>query len=227
MILARKKLKNYKKHLSAFDKKRLRKSKKLPWKYIIWLILFAIEVIVVGYLALKSTSNILVEIRLTVSDVSFDFLRKEGHPLFNDMWVKKARFVHFKKFVIPFTNAFSSLKGWGSQPLEADQAFAEEKMPPGWTPAGTNGELSVIPMDNFSSIIFNDILFSELNLVKNGAVRLSLVKNDAPEVNIFIDNASTSGKIDIKKEQLIECQACRLQLRRHTGHFSRCSSSFP
>jgi len=153
--------------------------------------------------------NILVEARLTVSDVTFDFLRKEGHPLFNDMWVKKARFVHFKKFVIPFTNAFSSLKGWGSQPPA--QSFAEEKIPSGWTPTGVNGELSIIPMDPYSAIIFNDILFNELNLAKNAVVKLSLVKNEFPEVNIIIDKTSTGGKIDINTEQFIECQSCRLQ----------------
>lgn len=187
----------YKKRFSGCNDKRYPPTRKLPWQYKIWLFLFFIVAIVVGALAFIRMPGILVEVRLTVSDVTFDFLRKEGNPLFNDMWVKKARFVHFKKFVIPYVKA------------EAAQTFVEEEIPQGWTPIGTNGELTVIPMDYFSSIIFNDILFNELNLAKNAVVKLSLVKNEDLEVNIFIDKTSTNGKIDIKEEQLLESQSCQ------------------
>jgi hypothetical protein len=187
----------YKKRFSGCNDKRYPPPRKLPWQYKIWLFLFFILAIVVGALAFIRMPGILVEVRLTVSDVTFDFLRKEGNPLFNDMWVKKARFVHFKKFVIPYVKA------------EAAQTFVEEEIPQGWTPIGTNGELTVIPMDYFSSIIFNDILFNELNLAKNAVVKLSLVKNEDLEVNIFIDKTSTNGKIDIKEEQLLESQSCQ------------------
>jgi len=184
--------------LSIFSKKQRSRPKTRRWKYKIWLFIYIVIAIgIVPSFFIKS-SNMLVKIQLTVSDVSFDFLRKEGHPLFNDILVKKARFVHFKKFIIPFDK------------LEETDSFCEENLnPTGFSDEISSREITVLPLDSFSSIIFDDIRFSELYLEKNARMTLSMIKNNEKVANILIDRTSTSGRIDIRRKQCIECQYCQ------------------
>jgi len=189
-------------------KKRLRK-----YRLLMLILPYLVTFIILTPLALIEKSCTLVKIELTVSDVSFNFLRQEGNPLLNDIWVKKARFVHFKKFIIPFVK------------VEVSNLFDEYNLKPlGWTKAAINGEMTVLPMDSYSSIIFDNILFSELYLERNTFVKLSMLRNKDQVVRIFIDGASTKGKIDIDKTQLIESQYCKFiglekQIKEGVNHF--------
>jgi hypothetical protein len=168
-------------------------------KYRLLLIVpFVITAIVLIPLALIQKSA-LVRIELVVECLSFDFLTSEGGPLFSSIYIKEAQLTHFDKISLPFARA-NITTGFDEN---ASRSFENENNQ-------SDGNLIVVPEDDYSSIFFDNIMLSELNIKKHAKVTLSFQEEEGGGLKVVIDGDTTKGKIICGDSLYIECQHCEI-----------------
>ena len=163
---------------------------------LILIVLYLITAVILIPLIFVEKSGILVQIELSVRSLSFHFLRGEGGPFFVSLPAKTIQFVHFEKFIIPFTKVEIASESDGNNII--------------WTEAGTDGTLTIIPNDKYSSIIFEDVVFNELDLQQGTRVELTAPEDNDQIIKIVADKHPIEGRLLIKSTVVIECQYCEL-----------------
>lgn len=176
---------------------RLEKVKKYRLSKSWWLILILIFLITTALLALIKKGNVPVRIELTVSNSSFILVDTQEKPLFSALPVKSARFVHFEKFIIPFSMAEIATK------------FDEDNLvPSGWKRVNAHDTLIILPNDSFSSVIFANVRLNELNLSQGTQVTLTAPSNQTIQVTAV--GLMAGGKLDFGDTLALECQYCTI-----------------
>lgn len=169
-------------------------------RFRLWLIIpFVITGILLLIALLSSKEGIMSQFELTVSRVSFVILDDNYQLLSESPGVKSAQIVHFDSLRISFGEA-----------QVADDFDDNSFYPTSWKKCAENRKMSIIPINNFSSINFDNVRLGELRIEEQAQIAIGVPDDNNDLVSVVIRGYSPEGKIDIKDTAVIQYQNCNI-----------------